>query len=146
MTFELINWDAHQLAIEQFYGLQQVTVMKYIHGWLATKQRRFREGVYSSPQCELCHEIEDSHHIFSCQHTEMKEGRQREYMKLQQFLRKTTAEDVIKAIEAGIGGIGENTSNIFRDQFVTDDRVAQVFTEQDTIGWNQFVVGRIAKR
>ena len=144
-TFLSIDWEAHQSALEQFYGLQQVTVMKYVHGWLATKKRMFREGSYSSPLCELCHETEDSQHIFCCQHNDMKEGRKREFIKLQQFIRKTTVEEVTQAIEAGISGIGRDINSIFRDQFATNKRVAQVFTEQDMIGWEHFVLGRVAK-
>ena len=46
----------------------------------------------------------------------------------------------------GIAGIGTDTQDIFRDQVATDSMVAQAFTEQNRIGWHQFVLGRIAKQ
>ena len=36
-VFCKINWTAHQGAVAHYQLLQQVTVMKYVHGWLATK-------------------------------------------------------------------------------------------------------------
>ena len=68
-VFSKINWTAHQLAIAQYQSLQQVTVMKYVHGWLATKKRRWRDGEFSTPLCLVCNEVEDSRHMFCCQYT-----------------------------------------------------------------------------
>lgn len=62
------------MAMAHFLGIQCVTVTKHIHGWLATKKRTYREGVYPTPQCEFCNTVEDSQHIFRCQNELMKDG------------------------------------------------------------------------
>ena len=143
-VFQSIDWEAYQTVLDRVQGLQKVTVQKYVHGWLANKQRRYCKGAYSLPQCELCQEIKDSQHIFCCQYSKMIEGQKRKFLKFKHCLRKITEDQVSTAIEAGIGGLGRETSGIYHDQFTTDSSVKKAFIEQDLIGWNHFVYGRIA--
>lgn len=94
---------------------------------------------------EICQEVEDSQHIFCCQHGKMKEEWKREFLKFKKSLRKITDIQVSTAIEVGIGGIGGEYSATFQEQFTTNSRVKRAFTEQETIGWDQFVLCRMAK-
>ena len=65
-TFATIHWEAHEAAIRRFSQLQRITVTKFIHGWLATKQHRYRTGRLHSPLCQFCNTLEDKYHIFRC--------------------------------------------------------------------------------
>ena len=56
--FNSVDWVAHGKALREVPYLQRITVIKLIHGWNATKRRRFRMGGVDSPQCQLCNEEE----------------------------------------------------------------------------------------
>ncbi len=43
-TFNSIYWDAQVIALQRFTPMQCITVIKLAHGWLATKQQRYRAG------------------------------------------------------------------------------------------------------
>ena len=47
--FSDIDWIAHEQAVSTLPLLQRVTIIKYIHGWLATKSRRYRDGAFFQP-------------------------------------------------------------------------------------------------
>ena len=38
-VFKYIDWEAHQTVLLSYHGTKKTTVIKYIHGWLATKKR-----------------------------------------------------------------------------------------------------------
>lgn len=145
-TFHLIDWEAHKSAITKHPKLQQVTIHKYIHGWLATQKRRFREGYYTSPKCILCDAEEDDQHIFCCSHDMMKKEQFKELKKFIKKIQPRTAGAVHSAIVGGVGSMGTNTSAKYRSEFVTDRSIEHAMIDQESIGWEHFVWGRIANK
>ena len=144
--FHSIDWEAHRKALTKYPKLQQVTVHKYIHGWLATQKRRFREGCYTSPECILCDNEEDEQHIFCCSHEMMQKEKIKEFKKFVEKIQPNTEGAVLAAIVAGVGNMGDNTSVKYRSEFVTDRRIEQAMIDQESIGWVHFVRGRIANK
>ena len=67
-VFNSIDWEVHQAVIGATPLTQKVMLMKYIHGWLATKKTRYRQGVFRSATCFFCTQDEDSTHLFRCLH------------------------------------------------------------------------------
>lgn len=59
-----------------------VTVMKFIHGWLATMKKRSIIGEVATPLCMLCREEENNLHIYSCKFETIREARDKEWRKL----------------------------------------------------------------
>ena len=57
--FNSVDWVAHGKALCAVPYLQRITVIKIIHGWNATKRRRFCMGGVDSPQCQLCNTEEN---------------------------------------------------------------------------------------
>lgn len=143
-TFNLIDWEAHQSAVRRYPKLQQVTIHKYIHGWLATQKRRFQEGNYTSPNCILCDNEEDEQHIFCCSHALMKTEQRKEFDRFAAKLKPITAEEVHSALLVGVGNLGTTVSAKYQSEFVTNRMVAQAMNEQSDIGWEHFVRGRIS--
>ena len=41
-TFWSIDWKAHNKELQQIHQGKRTTLIKYIHGWLATKKYRNR--------------------------------------------------------------------------------------------------------
>ena len=145
-VFSNINWTAHQAGISQYQLLPKVTVMKYIHGWLATTKRRWRDGELSTPICLLCNEAEDSRHMFCCYNTELSAARLGVYKKLDEQVRKISVQEVADAIAVGIRSIGnESSADLYRREFVVSKEVAQAMTDQAQIGWDHFLMSRMAK-
>ena len=144
-TFSNINWRSHQWALERVYGTQQVTAYKYVHGWLSTKQRRFREGAYATPYCVLCHEEEDNIHFFRCQSESMQFNRKMEFKKLSTNIRKITTASASIAMEVGIQSLGDRTTDTYRREFVTERGVYEAMGAQEVIGWDHFALGRISQ-
>ena len=65
-TYHSINWEAHGYALYRYSKPTRHTIIKYIHGWLANQQRRFREGKAIDALCPLCGETESPAHMFKC--------------------------------------------------------------------------------
>ena len=63
-TFNRVDWKAHYTVITKFPRPQQITLVKYIHGWLATTKRRHREQQSSTNRCTLCGLEDGCMHIF----------------------------------------------------------------------------------
>ena len=144
-VFKLIDWEVHRKVLTSYHGVKKITVIKYIHGWLATKQRRHREGVYADALCELCGELEDSQHIFCCQNEAMKDSRRREFWALKTRLRKLLPEAVCLALLVGLGSISGEAVNQYGAEFVTDTQIETAFKDQEDIGWDNLAKGRVAR-
>ena len=61
-----IGWVAHQRELGKYPRVQRCTLVKYIHGWLATKRRRSRVGSLLDAACPLCGREETRQHLFEC--------------------------------------------------------------------------------
>lgn len=101
--------------------------------------------MYSSPTCELCNEIEDSQHVFSCQNESLREARRLDFWSLKTKLRKITNPDVYSALVAGLGSIGGEGVRRYAAEFVTNRLLEEAFKEQEEIGWDNLARGRIAR-
>ena len=62
--FTETDWPAHQTALTKHKRTRRATVMKYLHGWLATKSHRHNDGAPIENRCPLCCSSETSTNIF----------------------------------------------------------------------------------
>jgi hypothetical protein len=70
--FDSINWKTQHSALQTFDTHDQTRILKFVHGWLPTQHRLYKEGNARTPKCKLCHELyEDNLHLFSCKHPHM---------------------------------------------------------------------------
>jgi hypothetical protein len=84
-TFNNIAWEVQKSALSSFSSADQTRILKFVHGWLPTASRLYKEGTATSQQCKLCHAPrEDNFHMFHCTNKEM-EGLQE---KIQHYLVK----------------------------------------------------------
>ena len=61
--FNSISWEAYQAELLKTPLIQRPTLIKYIHGWLATKIRRGREGAFRDSLCPLCGNEDSKNHF-----------------------------------------------------------------------------------
>ena len=145
-TFDSIDWDTHTKQLKTFSTLKQVTVIKYIHGWLATKRRRYREGATSDNQCQLCNQEETRTHIFHCENETMTRLRETRFTTLCKELGKATTDRFQQVFTAGlstaVGGVPptENTKNKWPKVLLA------AYEEQEKIGWEQGFLGRLSTK
>jgi hypothetical protein len=70
--FDSISWMSQKKALDHFAFQDQTRILKFVHGWLPTQSRFFKEGSTFSPRCKLCSELyENNFHMLGCQHPAM---------------------------------------------------------------------------
>ncbi len=144
-AFNGIDWDAHAQVIQKIPLTKQVTFFKLLHGWLPTQKRRFREGYHTTPQCLLCTDMDDWTHIYCCQNEDMRVRRHREHSKFIQRIRSITNKQVSDAIEVATRQLGGSSLQIYSTEFVTSTHISHAITAQSDIGWEHFLLGRLAR-
>ena len=70
--FKGVAWIAHHQELWKIPRYQRVTLQKFIHGWLATNQRRSREDTSIPPHYVFCGLEESCNHMFVCSNIHMK--------------------------------------------------------------------------
>ena len=100
--FNQIAWIAHQRQLHKVPMGHRVTLLKYLHGWLATKQRKFWEGLFKDSLCPLYGEDETRAHIFICRSEKMKAICQHRRRKFLQDIGDITIIGSQQVFEAGL--------------------------------------------
>ena len=142
-TFKLVDWEEHDRQLKAFSIQQRVTLVKYIHGWLATQRRRFREGSSVTAQCPLCGEEETRGHLFCCQYQQMKDIRQGLWAKLITDISHDTDQGFRQIFIAGLAtALGAiQPTEATKADWPTNLREA--YQNQELVGWDQVFFGRI---
>jgi len=145
-TFELINWNAQKMALDGLTWGQQIVVMKLIHRWLPTNDRKKKFNPTEVDLCTACGEVETQAHMFRC--TESKSARTRKlaWAKLKKDLKGKVHDTVLQHMWYGLSGIfgGEKTEigPVYDD---IDSKLLQCHERQSKIGWEHLFYGRSAK-
>jgi hypothetical protein len=143
-TFHSIAWDIQHSALKSFPAADQSRIMKFVHGWLPTAARTFKEGTSTSPRCPLCHAPrEDNAHLFQCNHKEMEPIQE----KLQYYLVKDMHDhgdgEINNIIELGILSADQKA---WTPAITSVSRKWKIVVqEQSRIGWSHILCGRISK-
>ena len=104
-VFSAIAWDAHHTELQGYPILKRPTLIKYIHGWLATTQRRFREGLTRESGCPLCDEEDSRYHFLWCSNTHMKIIRETHWNQLLGQIANKTENGCRQVFQAGLDTI-----------------------------------------
>jgi hypothetical protein len=143
-TFQSINWAAQQAVLSRYEMNDQRRILKFVHGWLPTYDRLYREKQAPTQKCPLCHYlIETNLHLFQCRHPSQREIVQKMYHKLKND--KSMGEHEITTIL--IGQLQENHQEPGNTNTAecSNPTVARFVRNQHTIGWKHIFDGRIAK-
>ena len=144
---QMIDWTAHEQALNSFTLLQRITITKFIHGWLVTKKRRCRDGAFANSLCPLCRYEEEHLHMFTCPHEKMVAARTAALNVFDRTLKRSVDATVVTAIQTGMRSLtNPEAVSIFRRELVVDKSLEEALLEQAAIGWNHFLYGRISKK
>ena len=145
-VISVIDWDAHTTLLTTTPILQRVTLAKFIHGWLATKKRRCRNGSFVCPNCTFCDAEEDSMHMFKCPSPQFRDKRKSEVNELMNRLRKHTREDALTLLRIGLTSVtGQYDMADYCREFLLGDELLSVAKTQGEIGWEHLLMGRAAR-
>jgi ribonuclease HI len=143
-TFDAISWKIQKKALDHFDINDQTRIQKFVHSWLPTQTRLFKEGATTSPKCKLCSELyEDNFHLLNCQHPEMTAIQE----DLPTFLLKQLSDhgnsELINILQLAISGC--RSSKTWQPSLEhTSQDWKRAITDQMTIGWIHIFYGRLS--
>ena len=166
-TFDQINWEAHATSVRRHKTpKERIQIMKSIHGWRPTKSRLFkineqkklekRENI--SNLCPLCQRQEETQeHVFKCTQQCVHDHRIKCLNDLRTYCyKKNTFPPVTTILIKNLHHWMENltivpmTTNQIIKQFKVPYDIAKNISDaihqQQNIGWNQIINGRITKK
>ena len=139
-----INWTAHHRELSKFPHTHKVTLYKYIHGWLSTTKRQYRERRSPTNLCPLCSTAEERGHMFTCDHPQMSSIRMTYWKGLVKELGKNTPLSFTEIFIAGtVMGREEPTDTTCTDW---SNKFQEAYESQKAIGWEQVMYGRLSNR
>ncbi len=154
-SFEKVDWNAHKLAFKKHNRIHRISICKLIHGLYHTRHQdnKFYGTTDSCPCCSSASETLD--HALNCPAPLVKEQRQNALSQLITNLDNLrTPQEIVAAIEHGL--LAWASSHVNPDYAIraptrgsvkpTDIILTQAFHEQTSLGWNQFLRGRISKK
>jgi hypothetical protein len=144
-TFNSIAWEVQYSALKSFPASDQTRILKFVHGWLPTAARAFKEGSASSPRCPICHAPrEDNLHLFQCNNKEMELVQEKLQLYLVKDMHDQGDSEISNIIEIGI--LNANSMNNWSP---STSNVSQhwkpAVREQSKIGWSHILCGRLSK-
>ena len=142
--FNQIAWSAHQREIGRIPRYKQVTLYKYIHGWLATNKRRSRERASIPAQCLFCGHEENRTHIFVCAHAQLRRIREQRKNKLLTQICDGIDPACAAVFTAGLNTVFGSSAPAERTKQDWPSRLQESYDTQEGIGWINVLYGRMA--
>jgi len=124
--------------------MKTITIMKFIHGWLANGMREYYRGTKSNSLCPLCGLTDDRKHIFTCQHSQVAQIRDQRLQQLINGICHSTEPGFQQVFVSGL-------KTVFGHEGPTYDTVQDwprdlrdAYSAQQNIGWEHVFYGRLA--
>ncbi|MFM8621093.1 MAG: hypothetical protein ACKOCL_03650 [Candidatus Nanopelagicaceae bacterium] len=142
-----VHWEALQRATRGYHQSSAPTLMKLVHGQLATQYRKHITAGqhWISPKCKFCNQNEDEtfDHLIRCQHPIAIEFRKNLIISVQDYLAESKAAQIFQdtfltAIKQWIQN--ENPLSTLD----TDDPVSIPAKAQKDIGWHLLLRGFVS--
>ena len=145
-TFMDIGWIAHQRELSKYPRLQRGTLIKYMHGWLATKLRRRREGSVMDSTCPLCGGEENRQHLFSCPNEQYSSIRKERFRQLLMDISGFTEPGCKQIFHAGLETVFGSPHPEETTKVEWPVILQRAYSAQLDIGWEQVFYGRLSKQ
>ena len=142
--FHTIAWTAHHREMNKFPKPTRATLIKYIHGWLATKKRGYITGNFTDPNCPLCGNTETALHSLQCPHEQLAQLRQARWAECKKALCKQTPVGVQQVFLEGLRQAFTVDTLLDVRNMGWPSNIQAAYEAQQKIGWMQVFYGRIA--
>ena len=152
-TFDLVDWDSYEMALKRLPNESKTRHIKYAHDWLPVgcqQHHIYRDHNPTCPTCKAEGLVEKTDHVFSC--PKRKPLREKCLYGLRTNLSKIHTNTIIA--DTICRGIRNRIDHPFRAlrqvQHPHPDRLTDLLdaavTEQNKIGWGNFLKGRISSK
>jgi len=165
-TFDAIAWGSYQSALKKLPDYQRTRIIKYTHRWSATGERQNKINNAEQDRCPNCPRpfglpsphTETENHIIRCSHPELTATRNKQFSTLDNTLTLLdTPPDVHTAITFGLKSWFNNDRSYGPEPVIrwpppdfpyqaAHAPIQAAFIEQCTIGWDEFLRGRISTK
>lgn len=144
-TFNSISWETQWAVLRQYNQDDQTRIIKFVHGWLPTQSRKFKEGDSASPRCRLCSAmVEDNIHLWSCSHDAMVQLQQKFLAYTAKSIQEQADSELANLLELAVTESAANSSWTPRYEYTSKEWQPGV-QSQNKIGWQQLLSGRISR-
>ena len=144
-TVDKIDWEIHSKALDQQHPTMRKTTTQFIHRWLPTHGHRGTKNDITT-KCPICHKVDETNdHFLTCDKNpeiqlEWKQQLQIFYDEMDElFMDPILLYYMILALDQW-----KTIRNPPEPEF-SNDQYKQLFQEQNAIGWNQVIYGRLTK-
>jgi ribonuclease HI len=142
-TFSKVDWDAQHKVLLRLDINDQRRILKFVHGWLPTYDRLYREKQTRSPRCPLCHYlVETNMHMFQCCHPSQQaivNEMQQKILNEPGMGNHTTTKWILRKITNG----ADDDHKIQATEKAKKSE-SKFYEDQEAIGWQHIYFGRIA--
>jgi hypothetical protein len=147
-TYWSINWHAFKHSAKKLPINERVKMMKFTYGWLPIGSKRTAINPESTTHCPSCNAYETHDHLLRCPNPERAELRENFFAELQKcsekhHMKSTTTTMIINCLEKWIDTRDKVTTMTTAIHSNIPLRAAVL--QQNKIGWNHFLRGRISK-
>jgi hypothetical protein len=143
--FDKIDWKAQQAALMRFSMADQQRIRKFIHKWLPTGKNLHRQHNSNSPQCPLCStDLEDNTHMFHCQHPTQTKSQQELLLYIAKQQHSKEMPEMAQLLEWALINCSQDKHLGIKPEH-HPVALRQAIKDQNIIGWNQILYGRISK-
>ena len=143
-TIQLIDWEAHNAAINKFRSTQRKTLLQFTHRWLPTNSHPASMKPLT-PLCTVCNiHNETNEHFIACQHQHYRVPWEADILLWYGKVNALHLEPILCyyiMLTLHDWKLFESPNNI---EFC-DGIYKKLYLEQQTIGWQHVLFGRITK-
>jgi hypothetical protein len=145
-VFEAVYWDAQHKALQTYQQNDQRRILKFVHDWLPTNHRLYREGQEASSMCPLCGNLEETNeHLLTCPTV----GQQQIRDQMSAYMRRDNENhgnsELNNIIELALTESITNR-NWTPVMSAVSRELVPCIQQQNKIGWQHLFRGRIAKK
>ena len=152
-TFELIDWMSLEACFKKLRGPHKVAVVKLVHLWQPTGKyvNRNERQNQELPNCSMCQSVDGQLHYMECRSEYFREARMFAWKRFMKKMKHYAREETfLRIIWIGIQNwiYQDFDEDLPKGDDVSDHEFAllrQAYDEQNRIGWNHFLVGRVAR-
>jgi hypothetical protein len=143
-----IHWDACASAMSKLPFGKKRWLLKHATGFCGVGKMELRRGNQDHDECPRCRQSEDVVHVLTCRGTGAEQAFTTSLHKLDAHMRKIkTAPEIRVVVLKRIRHWRRHqhmapVTDVVPDEFGLRDAV----TEQDAIGWYNFLLGRLSKK
>jgi hypothetical protein len=143
--FNSISWDTQLAVLRQYRQEDQARIIKFVHGWLPTQNRKHKEGMATSPKCKLCPAFcENNIHLFQCEHPAMRKIQDTIQIHIAGSTKDHGNSELNNLIDIGLQESNDRPSWI-PDMKHISTNLLEAIGEQNKIGWQHLYYGRMSQ-